>query len=138
MDADDPITVVRHEEHLRVSTVSEPVERIRYRKVVVEEERTITVVVRREELQIVREPVHVDEVSSEARIPSAEQPRVIEMVLHEEQLTIGRQIVPVERVRVVVERVDDQEIVRPTVAHEIVEVTPPSGRSDGREQEAGS
>lgn len=60
------------------------------------------------------------------------------MVLHEERLTIGRQIVPVERVRVVIEWVDDQEIVRPTVAHELVEVTPPIGRSDGREQEAGS
>ncbi|QNE45413.1 DUF2382 domain-containing protein (plasmid) [Frigoribacterium sp. NBH87] len=122
MDPDDPITVVRHEEQLRVRTVAEPVERIRYEKVVVEEERTITVTVRREELRITREPVDRDEVASGAATPSEDGPRVIEMVLHEEQLTLGRQVVPVERVRVIVDRVVTQEPVDATVAREVVDV----------------
>jgi uncharacterized protein (TIGR02271 family) len=122
MDPDDLITVVRHEEQLRVRTVAEPVERIRYEKVVVEEERTITVKVRREELRITREPVDRDEAASGAATPAEDGPRVIEMVLHEEQLTIGRQVVPVERIRVIVDRVVTQEPVDATVAREVVDV----------------
>jgi uncharacterized protein (TIGR02271 family) len=122
MDADDSTTVVRHEEQLRVRTVAEPVERIRYEKVVVEEERTITVTVRREELRVTRQPVDGDEAAPGAATPSEDGPRVVEMVLHEEQLTIGRQVVPVERVRVIVDRVVTQEPVDATVAREVVDV----------------
>jgi len=122
MDADAPIDVVRHEERLRVRTVSQPVERIRFEKVLVTEERTITVTVSREELRLVREPVHPGAPGRGGEGAADDGPRVVEMVLHEEQLTVERRVVPVERVRLIVDRVVTPQSVDATLAHEIVDV----------------
>lgn len=53
----EPITVVRSEERLDVTTVRTLTERLRVRKVIVTEERTITVTLRREEFVLEREPL---------------------------------------------------------------------------------
>ncbi|WKK71888.1 DUF2382 domain-containing protein [Rathayibacter oskolensis] len=53
----DPVSVIRSEERLEVTTVRTATERVRIRRVIVTEERTVTVSLRREELVIEREPL---------------------------------------------------------------------------------
>jgi uncharacterized protein (TIGR02271 family) len=123
MNTNKPVEVVRSEEQLHIHTVSVPVERVRVQKVIVTEERTITVTVRREELRLVREPVRPGEEPSAEVATFDSGDRVIDMVLHEEQIVIGRQVVPVERVRVVVDRVVTQQSVTAELSHEEVDVS---------------
>lgn len=52
-----PVIVTRSEEQARIRTLSVPVERVRVRKVIVTEEKQITVTIRREELRIDRSPI---------------------------------------------------------------------------------
>ena len=122
MTGDDHAEVVRSEERLHVGTLSVPVERVRVRKVVVTEERTVTVTVRREELRVEREPIAPGDVVQEQLAGPDQDPRVVEMVLHEERVVVEREVVPVERVRVVVDRVTTQQPVEATLSHEEVVV----------------
>jgi uncharacterized protein (TIGR02271 family) len=90
--------VTRSEEELLVDTVWRPAERVRLRRRVVEEEVTLTVRVRRELLEIEREPVsRYDPPSREDAIAHPEE---IVIVLREERPVVGVETVPVERVRV--------------------------------------
>jgi stress response protein YsnF len=123
MSTDAPVEVVRSEEQLQIHTVSVPVERVRVQKVIVTEERTITVTVRREELRMVRETVRPGEEPPEEVATFDSGDRVIDMVLHEEQIVIGHQVVPVERVQVVVDRVVTQQPVTTELSHEEVDVS---------------
>jgi uncharacterized protein (TIGR02271 family) len=123
MSTDEPVEVVLSKEQLQIDTVSVPVERVRIQKVIVTEERTVTVTVRREELRVVREPVRPDEEPPEEVATFDSRDRVIDMVLHEEQVVIGRHVVPVERVRVVVDRVVTQQPVTTELSHEEVDVS---------------
>jgi uncharacterized protein (TIGR02271 family) len=123
MSTDEPVEVVLSKEQLQTDTVSVPVERVRIQKVIVAEERTVTVTVRREELRVVREPVRPDEQPPEEVATFDSGDRVIDMVLHEEQVVIGHQVVPVERVRVVVDRVVTQQPVMTELSHEEVDVS---------------
>lgn len=52
----DAVTVTRSEERLDVHTVRTPTEKIRIRKVIVTEERTLTLTLRREEIIVDRAP----------------------------------------------------------------------------------
>ena len=122
MTGDDHAEVVRSEERLHVGTLSVPVQRVRVRKVVVTEERTVTVTVRREELRVVREPIAPGDVDQEQLGAADDDARVVEMVLHEERVVVGTEVVPVERVRVVVDRVTTQQPVEATLSHEEVVV----------------
>lgn len=122
MTGDDHAEVVRSEERLHVGTLSVPVERVRVRKVVVTEERTVTVTVRREELRVEREPIAPGDIDQEQLAGPDQDPRVVEMVLHEERVVVEREVVPVERVRVVVDRVTTQQPVEATLSHEEVVV----------------
>ncbi|RYY05902.1 MAG: DUF2382 domain-containing protein, partial [Alphaproteobacteria bacterium] len=92
--AGGPVDVIRHAEQLRAMTRSVPVERVRLKKVIVTEERTITVQVRREELRLEHETL-----DPATATPTTVGPSDLELILHGEQITITRTIVPIERVR---------------------------------------
>lgn len=95
-DDADADGMVRHEEHLDVATVTQPVERIRLLKRVVTEEATATVTVRREELVIEREPVEEADSELDAGATVAETDYVV--TLYREVPVVSTRVVPVERV----------------------------------------
>ena len=95
--------VTRHEEQLRVAVRAVPYERVTVRKVVVVEQVTQVIEVRREELRIERTPVAdatgVVELTQVGGL-AAVQDGVLDLVLSEERPVVTLQAVPVERVRV--------------------------------------
>jgi uncharacterized protein (TIGR02271 family) len=118
---EDPITVVRSEERLDVTTVWTPTERLRVRKVVVTEERTITVTLRREELVIEREPL--EQPPDGAGLgPRGADPEPITLVLHAEQPVLTTRVLPVERVHVVIDRILEMQSATETIRKERVDV----------------
>jgi uncharacterized protein (TIGR02271 family) len=126
-DRDRPIT--RSEEELTVDTVWRPAERVRVRRRVVEEEVTVTVTIRREELEIEREPAsRFDPPRREA----GESGEVLVMVLHEERPVVGVEVVPTEliRVRRAVVRGGERTITD-TLSREEVQVVSDEGPSAG-------
>ena len=97
MDHDQDKAMTRSEEELAVDTVWRPAERVRVRRRVVEEEVMVAVTVRREELEIVREPAsRFDPPRRDAGEPAA----ALVMVLHEERPVVGVEVVPIEVVRI--------------------------------------
>ncbi len=112
--------VVRSEEELHLSSAWRPVERVRVRKRVVSEERTVTLTLRREELVVEREPV-VGAVAVPGEAPPVPGPIVL--TLSEEQAVVTTRVVPVERVRVVVDRVTQEHEIQTTLRAEQVEMT---------------
>ena len=113
------VDVVRSEERVRVSTQPYAVGRARVRKVVVTEERTITVQVRREELQVDEEPGATDEPVD--HVLGSAQP--LELILHEQRPVITYETVPVERVRIGTRVVTEQRTVSADVRREVVELS---------------
>jgi len=111
-------SVLLSAERAHLTTVAVPVGRVRLRKVVVSREETITVTVRREELQVVHEDLLPGETPS-AGTPAAH----LVFVLHEERPVVGHVVVPVERVHVTVDRIVDDVDVATTLRHERVDVT---------------
>lgn len=126
-----PAEVVRSEEQLRVGTRTEVTGRVRVRKVVTSHEVTQTFTVRREELVVEHLPAEGGPAASPtpAGEPGAED---LELVLHEEQVMVVS--VPVERVRVRVERVQEDRQITEVVRREqvglsvqAVDPSPPRG-----------
>src|SRR3954453_13479682 len=96
MDHDRDQAMTRSEEELVADTVWRPAERLRVRRRGVEEEVTVTVTVRREELEIEREPAsRFDPPSRDAGGPA----ETLVMVLHEERPGVGVEVEPIEVVR---------------------------------------
>jgi uncharacterized protein (TIGR02271 family) len=123
----EPVSVIRSEERLSVTTVRTATERIRIRKVVVTDERTITVQLRREELVIEREPLDAPQQADDA-----EPPAPITLVLHAEQPVLTTRVVPTERVSVLVDRIVQMRTVSDSVRSERVDVqTSVRDRLDG-------
>jgi uncharacterized protein (TIGR02271 family) len=92
--------VVLSEEQLVVETERVPAQRVRVRKEIVEEEVTLTVVLRHEELVIEREPIAPGDVPAETTgAPRLDEP-AIEIVLWAEEPVVSTRAVPTERVRV--------------------------------------
>jgi len=92
--------VVLTEEQLVVDTERVPAQHVRVRKEIVEEEVTITVVLRHEELVIEREPITPGDVPAQtAGGPRLDEPP-IEIVLWAEEPVVTTRAVPTERVRV--------------------------------------
>lgn len=92
--------VVLAEEQLVVDTERVPAQHVRVRKEIVEEEVTVTVVLRHEELVIEREPIGPGEAPPEtAGGPRLDEPP-IEIVLWAEEPVVTTRAVPIERVRV--------------------------------------
>ena len=88
------------EEQLLVDTQRVPAERVRLRKEIVEEEVTVTVVLRHEELVIEREPIQPGDAPAErADAPRLDEP--MEIVLWAEEPVVTTRAVPAERVRIV-------------------------------------
>lgn len=88
------------EEQLLVDTQRVPAERVRLRKEIVEEEVTVTVVLRHEELVIEREPIQPGDTPPErSDVPALGEP--MEIVLWAEEPVVTTRSVPAERVRVV-------------------------------------
>ena len=117
--------ITRSEEELRLSSAWRPVERVRVRKRVVTEQRVVTIELRREELVVEREPLEeVPAVPGEG--PPVPEPLVL--TLSEEQAVITKVVVPVERVRVVVDRITEEHELRTSLRAEQVDVVqePPS------------
>ncbi len=111
--------ITRSEEELRLTSAWRPVERVRVRKRIVTEQRVVTVELRREELVVEREPLEeVPAVPGEA--PPVPEPLVL--TLSEEQAVITKVVVPVERVRVVVDRVTEEHELRTSLRAEQVDV----------------
>src|SRR3954452_8677538 len=96
MDQHRDEAMTRSEEELVAETVWRPAERVRVRRRVVGEEGPVPVRVRREELEIERDP------ASRFDPPSrdAGEPETLVMVLHEERPVVGVEVVPTEVVRV--------------------------------------
>jgi uncharacterized protein (TIGR02271 family) len=83
-----------------VETERFPAQHVRVRKEIVEEEVTVTVVLRHEELVIEREPIKPGDVPAEtAGGPRLDEPPV-EIVLWAEEPVVSTRAVPTERVRV--------------------------------------
>ena len=97
MDHDRDTAMTRSEEELAVDTVWRPAERVRVRRRVVEEEVMVPVTVRREELEIVREPASRFD---PPRRNAGEPGEALVIVLHEERPVVGVEVVPTEVVRI--------------------------------------
>ena len=116
---DDAMT--RSEEELRVGTAEREAGRVRLRKVVVEEEVTRTVPVKREEIRVEREPItdaNVDSAMDGPEISEEEH----EVVLHAEEPVVEKRTVPKERVRLDKDTYTEERQVSDTVRREEIEV----------------
>jgi uncharacterized protein (TIGR02271 family) len=123
---DDAMT--RSEEELRVGTTEREAGRVRLRKVVVEDEVTQTVPVKREELRVEREPItdaNVDAATDGPDISEEEH----EVVLREEEPVAEKRAVPKERVRLDKDTHTEERQVSDTVRREEIEVDDSAGRS---------
>ena len=122
---DDAMT--RSEEELSVGTAEREAGRVRLRKVVVEDEVTQTVPVKREEVRVEREPItdaNVDRATDGPAISEEEH----EVVLHEEEPVAEKRAVPKERVRLDKDTHTEEREVSDTVRREEVEVDDSAGR----------
>ena len=116
--------VVRSEQRIRVATEPVPRTRVVLRKIVVTEQRTITVPVRREEVRLVREPIVDGEPVPGAVLEESEH----EFVLHEERVVVTTEVVPIERIRLVHEAITEEREVSGEVWRERIEPsTEPAG-----------
>jgi uncharacterized protein (TIGR02271 family) len=116
----DAIDTVLSAERLQVGRERVPTRIARLQKFIVTEQRTITVEVRHEEARLVYEDLPAGE--DAAALLSRRTESAPELVLHEEQIQVTTRIVPVERVRAVVEQVTEQREVSGDVRVERVEV----------------
>lgn len=91
---------------------------MRIRKVVVTEERTLTIQVRREELHLEDEPITGGEPTSSAMGDNRE----VIVVLHEERPVVTTEVVAVERARIATYRVSEEQTVTDEVRREVVDV----------------
>jgi len=122
---EDVASTVLHEERLHVGRRVRDFERVRFRKVIVEEEVTVTVTLRREELEVVREELPVDPdaiVTSreEALADAAEYALPPDIVLYAEEPVVTAQVVPRERVRVSRHVVTERATIVEPLGHEEV------------------
>jgi len=115
-----PAVLVRSEERLAVSTEWVATERVVGRKRIVTETRHVEVTVRREELELTREPAP-ETVGAPGSMPVRE-PTVL--VLREEVPTVTTEVRAYERVTLAVERVAGGETVAATLRREQVEADP--------------
>ncbi|WP_432538166.1 DUF2382 domain-containing protein [Kineococcus auxinigenes] len=115
--------VVRSAEELRVQRVRVPSERVRIRKEVVSEVRTVQVPVRVERLVVEREPLDAAGDGAQGDEPAGAAPvEPLVIVLHEEVPVVSVRVEPTEVVRVGVRQVRGEEAVRAELRTEHVEV----------------
>ncbi|MFA1544436.1 DUF2382 domain-containing protein [Actinomadura monticuli] len=118
--AEAPMTeITRSEEQLRIGTERHEAGRVRVRKFVETEMVEHTVPVSHEEIKIDREPIVGGEPDPKITLGEDEQ----EIILYEERPVIAKETVPVERVHVRTEQVQDEQTVRGEIRKERIEVT---------------
>ncbi|GAB3625088.1 hypothetical protein GCM10027418_31750 [Mariniluteicoccus endophyticus] len=111
-DRDGALTL--HEERLVAGTEKIRASAVRIRVKVVEEEKTVTVPVRREVLEI----IELDDPDTLKGAGGLRKPR--EIVLHEERVIV--ETVPYERVTISREKVREDVVVEGDVAREVLEI----------------
>ena len=115
---DDAMT--RSEERLHVGTEKIQAGRARLRKYVVTEHQQVNVPVTREEVRVEREPIsegNYDQAMAGPELSEEEH----EVVLSEERPVVTTEAVPVERVRLSKEQVQEQETVSADVRKEVID-----------------
>jgi uncharacterized protein (TIGR02271 family) len=126
--------MTRSEEQLRVGTERVATTRARLVKYIVTEEVQITVPIRREEIRVeevpLGEPTAGDAPTEESLVPTPAGGLPDEIVLHTERPVVTVEVVPVERVRLRTEVVQDQETVTEQLTREqiVVDEQRPPGR----------
>jgi uncharacterized protein (TIGR02271 family) len=116
--AEEAGVMTASEERLRIETERVPRTRVRLKKVVVTEQRTVSVPVRHEEYRLIREPITDADPVADSVIGPAEQ----EVVLYEERVVVTTEVVPVERIRLVKEEVVETREVSGSVRRERIEL----------------
>ena len=117
-NTDDAMT--RSEERLNVGTRAEEAGRARLRKYVVTEQQQVEVPVTREEVRVEREPITDANVGDALDGPAISEEEH-EVTLHEERPVVETEAVPVERVRLSKEQVQDTETVQGEVRKEHID-----------------
>jgi uncharacterized protein (TIGR02271 family) len=115
--------MTRSEEQLRVATERYAAKRVRVVKYVVTEEVQVTVPIRREEIRIEELPLDDDAPAAAGAVGAVGTGGLPEtIVLHTERPVVTTEVVPVERVRLRTEWVEEQVQVRDQVRRERVDV----------------
>jgi uncharacterized protein (TIGR02271 family) len=124
---DDAMT--RSEERVRTDTEMREAGRARLRKYVVSEQQQVHVPVTREEVRVEREPI-TDDNYDRARNGPALSEEEHEVVLNEERPVVTTEAVPVERVRLSKDQVQDEQTVNVNVHKEQIDMEddPAAGR----------
>ncbi len=121
------VAVIRSEEQLRVHLQRRPYERVIVRKVVVTEQVTLTVDIRREELRVKRIPVseatgEVGDADEGVDAPGLVDAEVVTLVLAAERPVVTLETVPLERIRILKEVITLTQEVDADVRSERVQV----------------
>lgn len=116
----DPLEITCREERLEITTAWHTVGTAKLRKYVTSEQVERRVPVVRERVRVERMPMSESELASLTGKEIAEA--VEEVTLREERPVVRKYLAPVERVRLVVERYTDEEVVRDELRREHVEV----------------
>ena len=124
---DDAMT--RSEERLHVGTEKVEAGRARLRKHVVTETETRTVPVSHEEVRIEREPIDAGNMPKAMDGPDISEEEH-EVTLTEERVVVQKEAVPVERVKLGVETVTEQQTVSEEVRKEQIDTDDVQGRRD--------
>jgi len=122
---DPAVEIELREQQLQVDTVRVPVERFVVRRRIVTEVQQIQVTVRREELEITREPLSGQPTGA----PGGAPPPLL-IVLSREVPVVQLQRHPYEQVTVQVKRVEGQQQINETVSKEQAELTTTSSSDD--------
>ncbi|MGP4029307.1 PRC and DUF2382 domain-containing protein [Actinomadura sp. 3N407] len=128
--AEAPMTeITRSEEQMRIGTERHESGRVRVHKWVETETVERTIPVSHEEIKIDREPITGGEPSADVSLSEDDQ----EIILYEERPVVAKETVPVERIRVRTEQVQDEQTVRGELRKERIEVTRDEESGTGRE-----
>lgn len=113
--------MTRSEERIQVHTEEHEAGRVRLHKYVVTEDVTHTVPISHEEARLVREPI-TDANRAEALRGAQIRESEFEVILHEQRPIVETEVVPVERVRLVTERITGEQTVSGKVRREELRV----------------
>ena len=126
-DVDADGSMVRREEELRVGKERVETGRVRLRKHVVTEHKTVTVPVEREEFEVVREPIADGEGHNNGRLGDDEQ----SLTLSEERAVVDKEVVDKERIGLQKNTVAGEQRVDADVRREEVDIDRDGGRAQG-------
>lgn len=121
---DNAATIILREEHLHAGTEIREAAKVRFRKVIVTEEKTITVIVRHEELRVDQLIITDGKVVSSSEIPADREQAII---LREEVPVVTMTTRAVEAVNITVDRVTSQQTLTDQVRKERIEVADDPG-----------